>query len=130
MTRRFVLGLLGAGLVFAGALLAAPAAAQVYTPQSGASLSVTVQSEKMGGSRVICLGEVRNAGSQAYDRVVVLVEGLDESGKVVSKGRAYVGNVPARGRVNFEARLLSGGHDRRYRASIEAWEVSTGIQSQ
>ena len=110
-------------------LLAGPASAQIYTPQSAAALSVSVTSERMGGSRVLCFGEVRNSGAQAYDRVVVLVEGLDESGRVVNKGRAYVGAVPARGRVAFEARILSGGQDKRYRASIEAWEVSGGTQS-
>jgi hypothetical protein len=117
------------GLLAVVLLVAAPATAQIYTPQSAAALSVSVQSERMGGSRVLCFGEVRNSGSQGYDRVVVLVEGLDEAGHVVTKGRAYVGSVPARGRVSFEARILSGGSDKRYRASVEAWEISGGTQS-
>jgi hypothetical protein len=126
--RLLVLTVLLAGLLAP----AAPARAQVYTPQSAAALAVSVQSERMGGSRVLAFGEVRNGSDQAFDRVSVLVEGLDEAGRVVSRGRAYVGAVPPRGRAAFEARLLASGRERRFRASVDAWEVATpsgGVQS-
>jgi hypothetical protein len=120
MTRRRLLALL--------LLLAArPAAAQTFTPQSAAGLSVTFSSEKMGGSRVLVFGDVRNTTNTTAERVTVLVEGLDQSGKVVSRGRCYVtGTVPPRGTAPFEVRLLASGSERRYRVSIESFEFLMG----
>ena len=67
-----------------------PASAQTYTPQSASPLTVTFQVERLGGSRVLIFGEVRNASGTTYDRVVLLAEGLDDTGRVVSRARAYV----------------------------------------
>ena len=97
--------------------------AQVYTPQSGAGLSVSFQSERMGGSRVLIFGDVRNSTGSTYERVVLLAEGLDETGKVVSRGRAYVtGTVSPKGSAPFELRLLASGSERRYRVQIESFQ--------
>jgi hypothetical protein len=113
--------LLGA-LVVLGAL-AAPGAAQIYTPQSPSRLSVSFTTERVGSGRVIVFGEVRNGANSACDRVVVKVEGLDDSGRVVSRGRAYViGVVPPRGSSPFEVRFSSPGSERRFRAEIESFE--------
>jgi hypothetical protein len=117
-----------AALVFVigvGAMAAAPAAAQTYTPQSAGSLSVTFQTERVGAGRVIIFGDVRNGSSNAYERVTLLAEGLDESGAVVSRGRAYVsGVVPGRGTASFEARLSSSGRERRFRVTVEAYQIA------
>jgi hypothetical protein len=102
-----------------------PVSAQTYTPQSASALSVTFQSERVGAGRVILFGDVRNSSSNAYERVTLLAEGLDESGAVVSRGRAYVsGTVPPRGTAPFECRLSSGGRERRFRVSIESFQLA------
>ena len=120
MTRRALLAL---GLWLA----AGPAAAQTFTPQSASGLSVTFATEKMGGSRVLVFGDVRNATSSTAERVTVLVEGLDDAGKVISRARCYVtGTIPPRGTAPFEVRLLSSGSERRYRASIESFQFLVG----
>ena len=118
--------LLAGGLALA-ALAGGRAAAQTFSPQSGAGLSVTFSTEKMGASRVLVFGDVRNATNNTAERVTVLVEGLDEAGKVVSRGRCYVpGTVPSRGTAPFELRLLASGSERRYRASIESYQFLVG----
>ncbi|MDP2626599.1 MAG: FxLYD domain-containing protein [Candidatus Rokubacteria bacterium] len=125
-----VLALLG--LALALGLGAGRASGQVYTPQSAAALAVTFQSERMGPSRVLILGEVRNTSSMPYEHVVVLAEGLDEGGRVVSRGRAYVtGLIPARGTASFEVRLLSAGREKRFRVGVEAYQIASpaGAQS-
>ena len=81
---------LWAALLLSTAASLPPAAAQVYSPQSGAGLSTTFQTEKMGGSRVLIFGDVRNTSGQTYERVVLLAEGLDAGGQVVSRSRTYV----------------------------------------
>ena len=107
--------------------LGGTARAQTFTPQSPAGLSVTFATEKMGGSRVLVFGDVRNATSNTAERVTVLVEGLDDAGKVVSRARCYVpGTIQARGTAPFEARLLAAGSERRYRASIESFQFLMG----
>ncbi|MET0852278.1 MAG: hypothetical protein ABW020_14165, partial [Candidatus Rokuibacteriota bacterium] len=87
LARVTVVLLAAAALASAGA---SPAPAQVFTPQSGTGLSVSFTTERMGGSRVLVFGEVRNGTGSTYERVVVLAEGLDDSGKVVSRARGYV----------------------------------------
>src|SRR5215470_1528301 len=113
-----------------GVLLAmAPSAplAQTYTPQSPAGLSLTFTTEKAGGTRVLVFGEVRNANPSSAQRVVVVVEGLDEAGHVVSRAREFVrGIVPSRGSAPFEIRLLSSGSEKRYRMQIESFEFAVG----
>ena len=114
-----------AALAAATALCAGPALAQTYTftPQSSRELTLTFQTQREGVSRVVVLGEVRNGSNQPCDRVVVKAEGLDESGRVVSRGRGYVtGQIPARGTGAFEIRLSSSGAERRYRVEIETFE--------
>jgi len=99
--------------------------AQTYTPQSASALSVTFQTERVGAGRIIIFGDVRNSSSNAYERVTLLAEGLDESGAVVSRGRGYVsGTVAPRGTAPFECRLSSGGRERRFRVSIESFQLA------
>src|SRR5262245_62420793 len=103
MTRRL--------LVLFVLLLAAPMdsrGAQTFTPQSPSGLNVTFTTEKGGGTRILVFGEVRNVTTSPAQRVVVVAEGLDESGRVVSKARAYVtGTIASRGSASFEIRLNS-----------------------
>ena len=121
MTRRLVL--LGFLLVVAPSV----PFAQTYTPQSPAGLSVTFTTERAGGTRVLVFGEVRNSNPSSAQHVVVVVEGLDENGRVVSRGRGSVlGVVPARGSAPFEIRLLASGSEKRYRMQIESFEFVVG----
>jgi hypothetical protein len=103
------------------------AGAQAFTPQSGAGLTVTFTTEKAGGSRVLVFGDVRNATNNTAERVVVLAEGLDDTGRVVSRGRCFVaGTVPSRGSSPFEIRLLASGSERRYRVQVESFQFVSG----
>jgi hypothetical protein len=115
-------------VVLLAVLCAAPAFAQTYTftPQSSKDLTLTFQTEREGGSRVLILGEVRNGSTQPCERVVVKAEGLDENGRVVSRGRAYVtGTIRGKATTPFEIRLSSAGSERRYRVEIETFEFVT-----
>jgi hypothetical protein len=110
------------------ALWAGHAFGQTYTftPQSSKDLTLTFQTQKEGGSRVLVLGEVRNGSSQPCERIIVKAEGLDENGRVISRGRAYVtGTVRSRATAPFEIRLSSSGSERRYRVEIESFEFVT-----
>lgn len=108
-----------------GPLLVALAFAQTYAPQSASALSVTFSMERVGSGRVILFGDVRNGSSSSYERVVLLAEGLDEQGVVVSRGRAYVnGAVPGRGTAPFECRIPSGGREKRFRVTVEAYQIA------
>ena len=123
MTRR--------GLLFAAGLLLAlaPAArAQTFTPESSSRLAVSFTTERVGSGRVLIYGEVRNGNNASCERVIVGVEGLDENGRVVSRGRAYVvGVVPSRGSSPFEIRMSSPGSEKRFRVEIESFQfVSSG----
>ena len=115
-------------LLLLAVLWAAPAFAQTYTftPQSSKDLTLTFQTEREGGSRVLILGEVRNGSAQPCERVVVKAEGLDDNGRVVSRGRAYVtGTLRARTTAPFEIKLSSAGSERRFRVEIETFEFVT-----
>ena len=115
-TLAIVLGLLLIGTV---ALLDA----QTFTPQSSSGLSVSHIVEKAGGSRVLIFGDVRNSTNSTAERVAILAEGLDEGGRVVSRGRSFVtGTVPSRGSAPFEIRLLASGTERRYRVQVESFQ--------
>jgi len=120
-------------VVVLAALCAAPAFAQTYTftPQSSTGLTVTFQTQREGGSRVLILGEVRNSSTEPCERIVLKAEGLDENGRVVSRGRAYVlGTIRAKGSAPFEIRLSSAGSERRYRVEIETFEFATRFEGQ
>jgi hypothetical protein len=121
MTRaRWILLLLLGGV-------AGHAVAQTYTPQSPAGLSVNFSTERAGGTRLLVFGEVRNSNASPAQHVVVVVEGLDDGGRVVSRARGYVlGVVPSRGSAPFEIRMLAGGSEKRYRVQIESFEFLVG----
>ncbi len=125
MIRRALLAAVGSLLL----LTLAPAArSQTFTPQSSSRLAVSFTTERVGSGRVLVYGEVRNGTNQSCERVVVGVEGLDENGRTVSRGRAYVfGVVPSRGSSSFEVRMSSPGSERRFRVEIESFQfVSSG----
>jgi len=127
MIKRLVLSLLIA------ALWAGHAFGQTYTftPQSSKELTLTFQTQKEGGSRVLVLGEVRNGSSQPCERIIVKAEGLDENGRVISRGRAYVtGTVRSRTSAPFEIKLSSSGSERRYRVEIESFEFVSRPEGQ
>ncbi len=116
--------LLGAALAWAA--LGATVDAQTYSPQSSSRLAVSFTTERVGSGRVLVYGEVRNGASSACERVIVGVEGLDENGRVVSRGRAFVfGVVPSRGSSTFEVRLSSPGTEKRFRVEIESFQFAS-----
>ena len=125
MIRRALLAAAGSLLLLA---LAPAARSQTFTPQSSSRLAVSFTTERVGSGRVLVFGEVRNGTNQSCERVVVSVEGLDENGRTVSRGRAYVfGVVPSRGSSSFEVRMASPGSERRFRVEIESFQfVSSG----
>jgi len=117
ITRR----LLGAALAWIA--LGATVEAQTYSPQSSSRLAVSFTTERVGSGRVLVYGEVRNGATSSCERVIVGVEGLDENGRVVSRGRAFVfGVVPSRGSSPFEVRLSSPGTEKRFRVEIESFQ--------
>jgi hypothetical protein len=121
MTRRLLL----IGLLLAA--LPALTLAQTFTPQSPIGLSVTFTTERAGGTRVLVFGDVRNTSNAPAQRVTLMAEGLDESGRVVSRARGYVlGTIPSRGSSSFEIRIAASGSERRYRVQIEAFEFVVG----
>ncbi|MBI3031368.1 MAG: hypothetical protein HYY64_17855 [Candidatus Rokubacteria bacterium] len=111
-----------AGLVALG-LAAAPAGGQWMSPQSDKDLRLTWNSERIGPSRVLILGGIQNLSRLPASRVFLRAEGLDGSGKVVSRARGYVpGDVPAHGSSDFEIRLVAAGSERQYRVVVESFE--------
>ena len=124
MIRRAVLALAVLALaVVATDRSRAEAQGQVYTPQSSTGLTVSFQTERMGGSRVLFYGEVRNGTGSTFERIVLLAEGLDESGKVVSRARSYIsGTIGPTDRSQFELRFLASGSERRYRITVESFQ--------
>ena len=116
--------LLGAALAWV--TLFAVVEAQTYSPQSPSRLAVSFTTERVGSGRVLVYGEVRNGASSACERVIVGVEGLDENGRVVSRGRAFVfGVVPSRGSSPFEVRMSSPGTEKRFRVEIESFQFAS-----
>ena len=116
--------LLGAALAWV--TLCATVEAQTYSPQSPSRLAVSFTTERVGSGRVLVYGEVRNGASTACERVIVGVEGLDENGRVVSRGRAFVfGVVPSRGSSPFEVRMSSPGTEKRFRVEIESFQFAS-----
>ena len=102
---------------------AAPGGAQWVSPQSDKDLRLTWNSERIGPSRVLIQGGIQNLSRLPASRVVLKAEGLDESGKIVSRARGYVsGDVPAHGSSNFEIRIVPSGSERQYRVTVEAFE--------
>ncbi|HET8575836.1 MAG TPA: hypothetical protein VFO18_01960 [Methylomirabilota bacterium] len=125
MTGRLALGL-GLALLVVGAV---GAEAQTFSPQSASGLNVTFSTERLGPTRVLIFGEVTNGTNTPANRVILLAEGLDETGRVVSRARGYVpGLIPARNRSTFEIRLSAAGSERRYRVQVEAFEFIVGGQ--
>jgi hypothetical protein len=119
--------------LLAATLWAMPAYSQTYTftPQSSKDLTLTFQTQREGGSRVLVMGEVRNGSNQPCERVVLKAEGLDENGRVVSRGRAYLtGTVRPKTTAPFEIRLSSAGSEKRFRVEIEAFEFVTRPEGQ
>ena len=115
MIRRALLGLL--------ALVPTLASSQTFTPQSPMGLSVTFTTERIGGTRVLLFGEVRNSNTSPAQHVVVAAEGLDQDGRVVTRARGYVvGVIPSRGSSPFEIRVSASGSEKRYRVQIESFE--------
>jgi hypothetical protein len=116
--------LLGAALAWV--TLCATVEAQTYSPQSSSRLAVSFTTERVGSGRVLVYGEVRNGTSAACERVIVGVEGLDENGRVISRGRAFVfGVVPSRGSSTFEVRMSSPGTEKRFRVEIESFQFAS-----
>ncbi len=104
-------------------LVAPPVVAQTFSPQSSSGLNITFTTERGGGTRILVIGEVRNTTTLPAQRVVVLAEGLDENGRVVSRARSYVtGVISSRGSAPFEIRLNSAGSEKRYRVQVETFE--------
>lgn len=55
--------------------------------------------------------------------MILRAEGVDESGRIVSRARAYfTGGVPPRGSAPFEIRLVPSGSEPQYRVSVESFE--------
>src|SRR5262245_45110502 len=107
---------LAAGLLLALVTLVSGVSAQTFTPQSPHGLSVSFTTERAGGTRVLVFGEVRNSNTSPAQHVVLVAEGLDQDGRVVSRGRGYVlGVVPSRGNTPFEIRISSSGSERKWR---------------
>ncbi len=101
----------------------APVTAQWLSPQSDKDLRVTWNSERIGPSRVLILGDVQNLSRLPATRVILKAEGLDEAGKVISRARGYVPrDVPAQGSSNFEIRMVPAGSEKQYRVTVESFE--------
>lgn len=108
-------------------LLLAPASvpAQWYIPQSDRDLRLTWNVERLGPSRALVMGEIQNLSDSPASGLVLRAEGLDGSGRVVSRARGFVGaEIPPRGTSRFEIRLTTSGSEQRYRVSVDAFEFA------
>lgn len=105
--------------------------AQWYTPQADKLLKLSWTAERIGPSRVLILGDIQNLSEHPASRVVLRVEGLDQNGKVVSRGRGYVrGDVPPRSSSSFEIRFIPSGAERQYRVTVEFFEFVEPLRAQ
>jgi len=116
--------LLGSGLLILTLVSGAyPVRAQWQTPQSDRLLRLNWSAERLGPSRMLILGDVQNLAEHPASRVVLRVEGLDQNGRVVSRGRGHVsGDIPPKGSSSFEIRFIPSGAERQYRVSVEFFE--------
>lgn len=123
---------IGTGVLVLALLISAGASsAQWYTPQSDRLLKLTWTAERLGPSRVLILGDIQNLSDHPASRVVLRVEGLDQNGKVVSRGRGYVrGDVPPRNSSSFEIRFIASGAERQYRVTVEFFEFVEPLRDQ
>lgn len=116
-------------LVLAVGVLAAGAgwAQNFSTPNAERFFRLEWQAEQTKKGQPAIRGFIYNEyGSWAGD-VQLLVEGLDASGRAVSRTRGYVnGDVPARGRVSFEVILPVPAAT--YRVTVEyfSWRARGG----
>lgn len=117
-------GLLGAvSLILSLIVDGPPGAAQWYKPQSDRDLRVSWVVETVGPSQVLVQGDIQNRSGFPASRVVLRAEGLDGSGRVVSRARGYVsGDIPARGSAPFKVRLSLTGLEQKYRVMIDSFE--------
>ena len=100
-----------------------PGAAQWYAPQSDRDLRLTWVIETIGSSAVRIVGNVQNLSDLPASRVVLRAEGLDQAGRVISRGRGAVAReIPARGSAPFEVRLSPVGKEEKYRVTVELFE--------
>lgn len=100
-----------------------PGAAQWFTPQSDRLLRLNWTAQRLGPSRVLIVGEIRNLSDLPASQVVLRAEGLNEAGRVISRARGYVGqSVPPRASSPFEIRLIPAGAERSYRVRVESFE--------
>ena len=102
--------------------------AQWLSPQSDRDLRVTWNTERIGPSRVLILGDVQNLSRLLATRVVLKAEGLDEAGKVVSRARYVSRDIPAQGGSSFEIRLVPAGSERQFRVTLESFEFADPLR--
>ncbi len=102
---------------------ASAGAAQWYRPQSDRDLRLTWNAERIGPSRVLILGDIRNLSEYPASGVVLRAEGLDQAGKVVSRARGFVPDeIPPHGSSPFEIRLTTSGSEQQYRVAVDSFE--------
>lgn len=102
---------------------ASPGAAQWYRPQSDRDLRLTWNAERIGPSRVLILGDIRNLSEYPASGVVLRAEGLDQAGTVVSRTRGFVPHeIPPHGSSPFEIRLTTSGSEQQYRVAVDSFE--------
>ncbi len=103
------------------ALTAVPLAARAQ-----ASFKVTYQVEQTDARRVYLSGRVYNAASVDAVDVYVTAEALDASGKVLSRGIAFVGSIPARSDADFSARVPNVAGTTGFRVSVSSFRFGLG----
>jgi len=99
------------------------AVAQWYQPQSDRDLRLNWSVERVGPSRVLILGDIRNLSEHPASGVILRAEGLDPAGKVVSRARSSLETeIPPHGSSFFEIRLTTSGSEHRYRVTVDSFE--------